>query len=152
MTRCVSANSPEEGPGSQSPKFAQRFSERPSTPRGARSLGLSHLLLQVRDLAAAERFFVDLLGFTLRDRGALRDGRPLVALHEGLGLTVLPADRGPGVPVVDHIAFRIADLQAVQARLQAAGIAYEGPVSTPTYGTSIYLRDPDGNRIELHDQ
>ncbi|MDR7534292.1 MAG: VOC family protein [Armatimonadota bacterium] len=117
-----------------------------------RVAGLSHLLLQVRDLAAAERFFVSLLGFTVRERGRLRDGRPLVALAEGLGLTLLPAGREAGVPVVDHVAFRVADLIAVRARLEAAGLTYEGPVTTPRYGTSIYVRDPDGIRIELHDR
>ncbi|MDR7482439.1 MAG: VOC family protein [Armatimonadota bacterium] len=121
-------------------------------PGGEQPAGLTHLLLQVRDLAAAEEFFVSLLGFTVRERATLRDGRPLVALAEGLGLTVLPAGRGPGVPAVDHVAFRVADLAAVRARLEAAGLPYEGPVITPRYGTSIYVRDPDGTRIELHDR
>jgi catechol 2,3-dioxygenase-like lactoylglutathione lyase family enzyme len=123
-----------------------------SASDAGRPAGLTHLLLQVRDLAAAERFFVGLLGFTVRERGTLRDGRPLVALTEGLGLTPLPADRPPGSPAVDHIAFRVADLAAVRARLEAAGLAYQGPVTTPRYGTSIYVRDPDGTRIELHDR
>ncbi|MDR7522727.1 MAG: VOC family protein [Armatimonadota bacterium] len=124
-----------------------------ASPRDrGQSAGLSHLLLQVRDLVAAERFFVGVLGFTVRERSTLRDGRPLVALTEGVGLTLLPAAVSPGVPAVDHVAFRVADLAAVRARLEAAGLPYEGPVATPRYGTSIYVRDPDGTRIELHDR
>lgn len=110
---------------------------------------LSHLLLQVRDLSAAEAFYIGVLGCTVRERTTLRDGRPLVALHQGLGLTVFPDQPGP--PTVDHIAFRVRSLDPLLERLQVAGVAVEGPVRTATYGTSIYVRDPDGNRVELHD-
>lgn len=112
---------------------------------------ISHVLLQVGDLIAAERFFVDVLGFAVRDRGALRDGRPIVVLQEGLGLTCRRAGSELGAGSVDHIAFRVRDLGALRARLDQAGLAYEGPVSTATYGSSIYVPDPDGTRIELHD-
>lgn len=115
------------------------------------ALGLSHLLLQMRDLEAAERFFVEVLGFAVRDRGALRDGRPLVALRQGLGLTIFTPGTASRETPVDHIAFRVEDLAPVVQRLAGAGLPYEGPVTTPAYGTSIYVRDPDGNRIELHD-
>ncbi len=111
---------------------------------------LSHLLLHVRDLPAAERFYVDLLECTVRERTTLRDGRPLVALRQGLGLTLFP-DRPAGARTIDHFAFRVHDLRTLQERLQGAGYAVEGPVQTATYGTSIYVYDPDGNRVELHD-
>ncbi len=115
-------------------------------------LGLTHVLVQVRDLDAAERFFVGVLGFTVRDRGALRDGRPLVVLRQGLGLTVFPPGVASGERTVDHIAFRVRDLAPFVRRMARDNLPYEGPVTTPTYGTSIYVRDPDGNRIELHDR
>jgi len=119
---------------------------------GTPAARLSHLLLQVRDLAAAERFFVEVLGFAVRTRSTLRDGRPLVVLQPGLGLTTWPAGLAGGGRAVDHVAFHVGDLGAVVARLGRAAIAYEGPVTTSTYGTSIYVADPDGNRIELHDR
>lgn len=115
-------------------------------------LGLTHLLLQVSDLEATARFYVEVLGFTERDRGTLRDGRPLITLRQGLGLTVFPAGARPGPRTVDHIAFRVEALPPFQDRLAAAGHAYEGPVTTAAYGTSIYVQDLDGNRIELHDR
>jgi 4-oxalocrotonate tautomerase len=115
-------------------------------------LGLTHLLMQVRDLGAAERFFVDVLGFAVRDRSVLRDGRPLVVLRQGLGLTVFPPGAAPTDRTVDHIAFRVRDLAPIVRRITQEAVPYEGPVTTPTYGTSIYVRDPDGNRIELHDR
>lgn len=113
---------------------------------------ITHLLLQVSNLGAAERFFVDMLGFAVRDRSTLRDGRPLVVLRQGMGLTVFPGGTAPVEKTVDHIAFRVQDLVSFRERLDDRKVAYEGPVTTPTYGTSIYVRDPDGNRIELHDR
>ncbi|MGH2960782.1 MAG: isochorismatase family protein, partial [Solirubrobacterales bacterium] len=64
---------------------------------------LGHLLLETADLKRAERFYVDVLGFSVRKRERFRDGRPLVVTHQGLGLTSgVSGDGGP----VEHIAFR----------------------------------------------
>ena len=120
-------------------------------PEQAAALGLTHLLLRVINLGAAERFFVGMLGFTVRDRSTLRDGRPLVFLRQGLGLTVLPAGGIPTEKTVDHIAFRVQDVAAFTRRFADRNVPYEGPVTTPLW-TSIYVRDADGNRIELHDR
>ncbi len=113
-------------------------------------VGLSHVLLHVRDLDAAEQFYIGFLGFTLRDRGVLRDGRPLMVLRQGLGLTVFPANADPASKTVDHVAFHVRALQPLIDRLTRAGHPYEGPVTTALYGTSIYVMDPEGNRIEFH--
>jgi 4-oxalocrotonate tautomerase len=124
-------------------------------PAGGEPAGdpqLTHLLLQVYNLDDAVAFYAECLGFPVRNRSALRDGRPLVVLRRGLGLTVFPPDGGSGPKTVDHIAFRVPALEPVIDRLTRAGRAYEGPVTTPVYGTSIYCRDPDGNRIEFHDR
>ena len=109
--------------------------------------GPAHAMLQVRDLEEAERFYVDLLGFTVRKRSETRDGRPLIVTDQGLGIA-------PGRPdvdenVVDHMAFRVRHVQKIQAMVRAAGATIDdGPVQTE-YGLSLYVRDPDGNRIEL---
>ena len=113
---------------------------------------LTHLLLQVADLAAAEAFYVGLLGFTVRSRSALNDGRPLLVTEQGLGLTIFPSAEPPAYTAVDHIAFLVPVIESIVGRLAEHGLAYEGPVTTERYGTSIYVRDPDGNRIELHDR
>ncbi len=108
--------------------------------------GLHHLLLQTSDLAAAERFFVDLLGFTVRKREAFTDGRPLTVTHQGLGLT----NGAPGVPgAVEHIAFRVSGVRALAERARAAGAVILKEPGPGPYGLTVYVADPDGNRIEL---
>jgi ureidoacrylate peracid hydrolase len=109
--------------------------------------GLLHLLLQARDIAATERFYVDLLGFRIRKRETFRDGRPLILTEQGMGITNGRPD-GAGANV-DHIAFRVQGLEALVEHVRAAGVrVIRGPEKN-AYGTSVYLEDPDGNEVEL---
>ena len=110
------------------------------------SRGLHHLLLQSTDLEATERFFLDVLGFTVRKRGEFTDGRPLTVTTEGLGLT----SGGTGTAgAVEHIAFRTSNIREIARRAQEAGVTVLKDVGPGVYGLTVYLADPDGNRIEL---
>ncbi len=114
-----------------------------------RSVGISHILLQVSDLAKAEAFYVGTLGMEVKERSSLGDGRPLVVLRQGLGLTVgtLPAGAARDF---DHLAFKTTDVDALAWRLRAAGVTVvDGPKATG-YGRSVYFLDPDGRKIECH--
>ena len=112
----------------------------------ARAVELGHLLLQVTNLEAAERFYLDTLGLTVKKREKFRDGRPLVVTNEGLGLT----DGGLGEPgPVEHIAFRTRGIAAMAERAHAEGITIIRGPEPSSYGQSLYLSDPDGNQVEL---
>jgi ureidoacrylate peracid hydrolase len=114
--------------------------------RAPRALALGHLLLQTSDLTAAERFYLDFLGLSVRKREAFRDGRPLVVTHEGLGLTNgRPAGDGP----VEHVAFRARGVRALADRARAEGVTILRGPEPSAYGVSLYLADPDGNQVEL---
>ncbi|MGH9244014.1 MAG: VOC family protein [Acidimicrobiales bacterium] len=108
--------------------------------------GLHHLLLQTTDLDRAERFYVDFLGFTVRHRDPFPDGRPLTVTNEGLGLT----DGAPGpTGAVEHIAFRLSDIRGLAERARADGVEIIKEPGPGPYGFTVYLADPDGNKIEL---
>jgi catechol 2,3-dioxygenase-like lactoylglutathione lyase family enzyme len=111
-----------------------------------RAVGLHHLLLQTSDLEAAERFFLDVLGFTVRKREAFTDGRPLTVTEQGLGLT----NGAPGAPgAVEHVAFRVSGVRALAERARAAGATILKEPGPGPYGLTVYVADPDGNRVEL---
>ncbi|MGH2736497.1 MAG: tautomerase family protein [Actinomycetota bacterium] len=112
-----------------------------------RIIGLSHLLLQVRDLIDAERFYVHGLGFTVRKRESLPDGRDLIVLDQGMGLTAGgPEPPGP----VEHIAFQTRSVASFVERIEAAGGRILGGPQPGAYGISLYFTDPDGNKLEFH--
>jgi len=108
--------------------------------------GLGHLLLQVTDLAAAEEFYLDFLGLEVRKREAFRDGRPLIVTVQGLGLT---NGRPEGQSPVEHIAFRARNIAAIEAEAKRRGVPIALGPEPSGYGISLYLLDPDGNKIEV---
>lgn len=111
-----------------------------------RALGLGHLLLQVTDLEAAERFYLRLLGLTVRKREDFRDGRPLTVTNEGLGLT---SGRPDGAGPLEHVAFRARDVRGLAERARAEGVTIVRGPEPSAYGLSLYLLDPDGNQVEV---
>lgn len=117
------------------------------TPAGATDF--AHMLLKVSDLERSQRFYVDLLGFTVRPARPLADGRPFVPFKQGLALTA----GGPaGAPQIDHIAFKAKDVRGVAARLKKANARFEADLHEGIYGLTIYVYDPDGNMIELYEE
>lgn len=116
-------------------------------------LGLDHVVLRVRDQEVSRRFYEDVLGCTLDH---VNTQVSLVQLRFGEHLIDLfPAEAGMGHGGLDHfcLSIRADDLEVVAAELRRRGVAVEGGVVSRrgAYGTgpSLYLRDPDGFKIEL---
>ena len=128
-----------------------------SGPRPAFALReLDHVVLRVKDQDVSSRFYMEVLGLTLDH---INEPARLVQLRCGRHLLdLLPLDAAtPPAPDarMDHVCFSLAcdDLPALAAWLKAQGITVEGDVVTRrgAFGTgpSLYLRDPDGYRLEL---
>lgn len=118
---------------------------------------LDHLVLTCRKIDASIAFYCDILGMERQDFG---DGRHAVHFGEQkLNLHPHPTPHGPLVarvaePGTADLCFLIAgSLEAAQAELERRNIVIEkGPIER--HGAtgpirSLYLRDPDGNLIEL---
>jgi catechol 2,3-dioxygenase-like lactoylglutathione lyase family enzyme len=120
-----------------------------------RIAGLDHLVLTVADIAATEAFYerLGMRGETFGDgRRALRFGDQKINLHEA-GAEFEPHALRP-VPGSADLCFLVEDaLDDVSRRLADAGVPIElGPVErTGAVGSieSLYVRDPDGNLVEL---
>jgi catechol 2,3-dioxygenase-like lactoylglutathione lyase family enzyme len=117
---------------------------------------LDHLVLTVRDVDATVAFYRDGLGMEARrfegGRLALHFGRQKINVHEA-GREHEPKAEVPTPGSADLCFLTDRPLEEVRERLEARGIAViEGPVArTGATGplVSLYVRDPDGNLIEI---
>jgi catechol 2,3-dioxygenase len=119
---------------------------------------LGHVVFYVKDLERSLKFYRDLLGFKEVGRifngaaAALTSGR---THHE---LLLIQVGDAPGPPQgkrrgLNHIGIKVGDsldeLRTAKHELDAAGITVDG-MSDHTVSQSLYLRDPDGNEVELY--
>ena len=117
---------------------------------------LDHLVLTVRDLEATVRFYVDGLGMELRTFGegrkALHFGTQKINLHCA-GHEFEPKAERPTPGSADLCFLTDTALPELACHLEGLGHrVIEGPVARAgAQGpmVSIYVRDPDGNLIEI---
>ena len=123
-------------------------------------VALDHLVLTVTDLARSAAFYEAVLGmrhetFTGTDdteRHALLFGAQKINLHQA-GAEFAPHARRPVAGSADLCFLLGGDVSRALEALEALGVQTEaGPVErTGAQGPlmSFYIRDPDGNLIEL---
>lgn len=144
---------------------------------------IDHVNIVVRDLETMVRFYRDVLGMAVTKRATITGDwiEQVVGLKDVEAHVVyldLPA--GPRLELIQyvrpvgtepagldlpntlglrHLAFRVEDIDAVAARLTAAGVKFFSPVQTVpdsqvTYAGSVrkrlvYFADPEGTLLEL---
>jgi catechol 2,3-dioxygenase-like lactoylglutathione lyase family enzyme len=123
--------------------------------------GFSLAKIQVQDIDAAERFYVEALGLEVTGRVTNGEGEQLMLERI---LTVPGSPRGatsfilisyPNTPCpapgVATMGFMVETLEAAIEKATAAGASVDvPPVDMPEYSLRLaFLRDPQGHRIEL---
>jgi catechol 2,3-dioxygenase-like lactoylglutathione lyase family enzyme len=133
-----------------------------STGRPFATKGLDHIVLRVRDVEQSLRFYTNALDGSVERRS---DALGLIQVRLGASLIdLVPVESplgklggaAPGKDArnLDHFAIQIApfDEPALRAHLLAHGIE-PGDVGlrygAEGNGPSMYVRDPDGNTVEL---
>ena len=118
---------------------------------------IGHVHLKVARLDRAIAFYRDVIGFTLKQ--TMGDSAAFLAAgdyHHHLGLNTWESLGGSPPPAgttgLYHHAILYPDRPALAravARVLAAGVPLEG-IADHGVSESVYLRDPDGNGIELY--
>ena len=124
--------------------------------------GIDHLVLRTADVARMVRFYVDVLGCTIeREQPTigltqLRAGSGLIDLVALDGPLGLAGGAGPGAEGrnLDHFCLRIDpfDADSIFRHLDIHhidGSPVEQRFGAEGQGPSIYVKDPDGNTVEL---
>jgi catechol 2,3-dioxygenase len=118
---------------------------------------IGHVHLKVSDLERAIAFYTNALGFEITQR--MGDSAAFVSAggyHHHIGLNTWESHRGAAPPRgttgLYHFAIRYPDRAALAealVRLREARVPLEG-ASDHGVSEALYLRDPDGNGIELY--
>ncbi len=120
-----------------------------------RSLG--HAVLNVRSLDRAEEFYHSVLGLPIATRSdEFKMTFFTLGNHHDLAVREVgedaPAPNPKGVGLY-HLAFCVGDsldeLRTMKERLEERGVKIDRVIDHNVTG-SLYLRDPDGNGIELY--
>lgn len=114
-----------------------------------------HIVITTQDLEKCLHFYVDILGMELDDahnRYAVKFGNQKINIHRKKA-EFLPAARNVTYGSQDICLLAEGRIEDIEAELIGKGVEIElgivprtgacGPIS------SIYLRDPDGNLIEI---
>ena len=118
---------------------------------------IGHVHLKVADLGRALAFYHGVLGFEVTMR--MGDSAAFLSAggyHHHIGLNTWESTGGkppaPGTTGLYHLAIlysKRAELADALRRLMGAGVALDG-ASDHGVSEALYLRDPDGNGVELY--
>jgi catechol 2,3-dioxygenase-like lactoylglutathione lyase family enzyme len=117
---------------------------------------IEHVNVTVTDPERAAALMQTLFGWRVRWSGPARDGgrtihvgsdQHYLALYTGPGIAYTDGDFAKGQPL-NHIGVEVEDLDAVEAKVIAAGLL---PFSHGDYdpGRRFYFLDPDGIEYEV---
>jgi lactoylglutathione lyase len=140
--------------------------------------GFEHVGIQVQDVERSSRFYEDCLGFQRVERWSLSHEyvqrvvgyHPDVTLEiavlkipgttveleilEYRGVARAPIDTATANPGTAHFSLFVQGLDKLYEELTAKGVEFVSAVQTPTWGPNkggrlVYMKDPDGIRVEL---
>jgi catechol 2,3-dioxygenase len=119
---------------------------------------LGHVVLGVTDVARAEQFYNGLLGLPIcarRDQDGMKMTFFTLGNHHDFAVAQMgggDAAAGGSAVGLHHVAFKIGDsldeLREARGKLDAAGVKSMPMDHDVT--KSLYVRDPDGNGVELY--
>ena len=123
---------------------------------------LDHIVLRVRNVAAMQEFYCNVLGCTVERRQdaigllQLRAGESLIDLVDVAGELGRLGGAAPGAEGhnLDHLCLQVLpfDRDAIVAHLQTHGVRvgeFGSRYGALGLGPSQYLFDPEGNLVEL---
>jgi lactoylglutathione lyase len=111
--------------------------------------GMKNVVVFVRDLEGAKRFYKELLKLPL-----VQESATMMEFFPGGGVTmgVALAMHDAAQPLVGRhtgITLTVSDLDGLCKELTAAGVTFAEPLEQTPWGKMAVVKDPDGNQFAL---
>ncbi|MBQ9881870.1 MAG: VOC family protein [Synergistes sp.] len=118
--------------------------------------GIDHIVVTASDLEKTLHFYVDILGMTphvaANGQHTARFGNQQINFHNGPA-EFMPAAKNPAYGSTDICFVSTGDLEATKKELEEKGVEIELGIVKRNGAkgdiNSIYMRDPDGNLVEI---
>ena len=111
-----------------------------------------HFTVLTDDLAATERFYTNILGFSVGPRPGFKFDGIWFYANDAAMLHVMKVDQlpTPRNGVLDHMAFRGEDMNGLLQKLETAGVSYEiKRTPDPWVQWQVFFNDPNGAVVEV---
>src|SRR5246500_2015185 len=128
----------------------------PAPPTRPKIRGVAHIGVRTDDLAAARRFYGDVLGFQepfAYDRPAAEGGGLLLTyfkVNDHQYIEMFPALTDPKQDRLSHISFETSDAEQLRAYLASKGVKVPEKLEPMLDGNRGFdVTDPDGHDVEF---
>jgi predicted enzyme related to lactoylglutathione lyase len=116
------------------------------------NISMKNVVVFVRNLAEAKKFYVDRLGLPL-----VQETQMMLEFFPGEGTRfgVAMAMHEAAMPLVGRhtgVTLRVPELVELCKALTAAGVKFSEPLESSPWGKMAVVCDPDGNQIALVDR
>jgi catechol 2,3-dioxygenase-like lactoylglutathione lyase family enzyme len=113
---------------------------------------LDHYTIRTADLERSRDFYSEIIGLEIGDRPPFKfPGAWLYCGdHPVVHLVGVDDQAQAHTGAIDHLAFRANDCAGFTGRLTERGVAFEERDVPATDLHQVFLRDPDGVRIEIN--
>ena len=110
---------------------------------------VNHVVTIVRDTKLSMEFYCDFLGIKQIQSQVDNENITWLQLPSGVMLHLIEQEDGPAHPTNIHHAFEVADFDTAKKAVEDKGLSIESSGVRHDGQRYLFIRDPDGNRVEL---
>ena len=115
---------------------------------------LDHITVITKDLKKTKDFYVNILGMNIDDnRPPFKFGGIWLSLNKRAVVHVVVKEEHiideNLLPTLDHVSFIAKDIKNIKLNLKKNSISYEEKVTPDNKISQIFLKDPNGIKIEI---
>lgn len=115
---------------------------------------LDHITVITKDLKKTKDFYVNILGMNIDyNRPPFKFDGIWLSLNKRAVVHVVVKEEHiideNLLPTLDHVAFRAKDMKKIKLNLKENSISYEERITPDNKISQIFLKDPNGIKIEI---